>query len=162
MAQQLQSSYHDRSVAVPPSPAVLEPQPRQADRRPAPARAHAQPHAQRGPRAPDRRIRLEKAQQLALLDPQGMGYYVALTIILVVTALVTIYHKQIVFWLNAHTQFLHHKLGWLIPIAVLFVISFPPLFGHEIVAILCGLVWGMWIGFAIVAAGTFIGEIGNF
>lgn len=54
------------------------------------------------------------------------------------------------------------KVGWLIPIAVLFVISFPPLFGHEIVAILCGLVWGLGVGFAIVAAGTFLGELGNF
>lgn len=52
------------------------------------------------------------------------------------------------------------------------------LFGHEIVAVLCGLVWGLgstsaivdgdvtyiftgW-GFAIVAAGTFLGEVGNF
>lgn len=48
--------------------------------------------------------------------------------------------------------------GWLIPIAILFVISFPPLFGHELVALLCGIVWGLWIGFAIVAAGTFLGE----
>jgi ABC-type spermidine/putrescine transport system permease subunit II len=68
--------------------------------------------------------------------------------------------------------------GWIVPIAVLFVISFPPvrpawsrnfsmtdakkLFGHEIVAVLCGLVWGLWIGFGIVAAGTFFGEVGNF
>ncbi|KAH9895315.1 snare associated Golgi protein-domain-containing protein, partial [Cubamyces lactineus] len=52
--------------------------------------------------------------------------------------------------------------GWTIPIGILFVISFPPLFGHEIVAILCGLVWGLWAGFGIVAAGTFIGEVGNF
>jgi hypothetical protein len=49
-------------------------------------------------------------------------------------------------------------VGWLIPIAILFVISFPPLFGHEIIALLCGVVYGLWIGFAIVAAGTFIGE----
>ncbi|KAF8755202.1 hypothetical protein RHS01_05399 [Rhizoctonia solani] len=53
-------------------------------------------------------------------------------------------------------------VGWLIPIVVLFIISFPPLFGHEIVAVLCGLVWGLWIGFAIVCAGTLLGEIGNF
>lgn len=51
--------------------------------------------------------------------------------------------------------------GWLIPIAILFVLSFPPLFGHEIVALLCGVVYGLWIGFAIVAAGTFTGEIGT-
>jgi uncharacterized membrane protein YdjX (TVP38/TMEM64 family) len=57
---------------------------------------------------------------------------------------------------------LSFKFGWIIPIAILFVISFPPLFGHEIVAVLCGLVWGLWIGFGIVAAGTLLGEIGNF
>ena len=39
------------------------------------------------------------------------------------------------------------------------IISFPPLFGHEIVALLCGDVWGIWIGFGIVAAGTILGEL---
>jgi uncharacterized membrane protein YdjX (TVP38/TMEM64 family) len=51
--------------------------------------------------------------------------------------------------------------GWLIPVAILVIISFPPLFGHEIIALLCGVVYGLWIGFAIVAAGTFVGEIGT-
>ena len=32
----------------------------------------------------------------------------------------------------------------------------------QIVAVLCGLVWGLWIGFGIVAAGTFLGEVANF
>ena len=36
------------------------------------------------------------------------------------------------------------------------------LFGHEIVAILVGDVWGVGIGFGIVAAGTLLGELGNF
>ncbi|KAK4684416.1 hypothetical protein P7C73_g5762, partial [Tremellales sp. Uapishka_1] len=63
------------------------------------------------------------------------------------------------------------------PAAILFVLSFPPLFGHErycvgfnsltdsrTVLIRCtgGLIYGVWIGFAIVAAGTFLGEVGNF
>lgn len=48
--------------------------------------------------------------------------------------------------------------GWLIPVAILVVISFPPLFGHEVIALLCGVVYGLWIGFAVVAAGTFLGE----
>jgi len=48
--------------------------------------------------------------------------------------------------------------GWLIPIVILIIISFPPLFGHEIIALLCGVVYGLGIGFGIVAAGTFIGE----
>lgn len=48
--------------------------------------------------------------------------------------------------------------GWLIPIVILIIISFPPLFGHEIIGLLCGVVYGLWIGFVIVAAGTFLGE----
>ncbi|KAJ3510802.1 hypothetical protein NLJ89_g4469 [Agrocybe chaxingu] len=94
---------------------------------------------------------------------EWLWYYVILVVILVITALVTLYHRQIVDWLTPVTRWLHDlRFGWLVPIGVLFVISFPPLFGHEIVAILCGLVWGLWIGFAIVAAGTFLGEVGNF
>ncbi|KAJ3557928.1 hypothetical protein NP233_g11619 [Leucocoprinus birnbaumii] len=94
---------------------------------------------------------------------EWLWYYVILVVILVLTALMTIFHKQIVDWLTPVTKWLHGlSFGWIVPIAILFVISFPPLFGHEIVAILCGLVWGMWVGFGIVAAGTFLGEVGNF
>ncbi|KAG7085643.1 hypothetical protein E1B28_003190 [Marasmius oreades] len=90
-------------------------------------------------------------------------YYVIVVVILVLAALITIYHKNIVDWLEPATRWLKKtSWGWIVPILVLFVISFPPLFGHEIVAVLCGLVWGLWIGFGIVAAGTFLGEIGNF
>lgn len=38
----------------------------------------------------------------------------------------------------------------------------PQLFGHEIIAVLCGDVWGIWIGFGIVAAGTLFGELANY
>ncbi|KAJ7280223.1 hypothetical protein C8J57DRAFT_1301983 [Mycena rebaudengoi] len=94
---------------------------------------------------------------------EWLTYYIILVVILAITALVTIYHEQIVEFLTPVTKWLHDlKFGWLVPIGVLFVISFPPLFGHEIVAILCGLVWGLWIGFGIVCAGTFLGEVGNF
>ena len=40
-------------------------------------------------------------------------------------------------------------------------LDYDQLFGHEIVAMLCGLTWGLGTGFAIVAAGTLLGEIGN-
>ncbi|KAI0951488.1 hypothetical protein AcW1_008522 [Taiwanofungus camphoratus] len=90
-------------------------------------------------------------------------YYVAFAIALVVVILITAFHKQIVNWLQPAANWMHSlPAGWLIPIAIFFVISFPPLFGHEIVAILCGLVWGLWAGFGIVAAGTFLGELANF
>jgi uncharacterized membrane protein YdjX (TVP38/TMEM64 family) len=89
--------------------------------------------------------------------------YILLTLALVVGTLFIFYHDQIVHAIQPAANWMHNfKFGWIIPIAIFFVISFPPLFGHEILAIVCGLVWGVWIGFGIVAAGTFIGEIGNF
>lgn len=105
------------------------------------------------------------------------AWHILSILILVATVIITIKHDEVV----AVSQYLiaqpdtstdapPQKLrpfsekvrdlpaGWLIPVAILFVISFPPLFGHEIIALLCGVVYGLWIGFAIVAAGTFIGE----
>ncbi|CAE7169870.1 unnamed protein product [Rhizoctonia solani] len=97
------------------------------------------------------------------LKKKYIPWYIVLVVICALTALMTLYHKEIVHWLRPAANWMHQfPVGWLIPIVVLFVISFPPLFGHEIVAVLCGLVWGLWIGFAIVCAGTLIGEIGNF
>ncbi|KAI0788370.1 hypothetical protein C8Q74DRAFT_677119 [Fomes fomentarius] len=73
------------------------------------------------------------------------------------------YQQRIVDRLQPFARWMHDTPGgWLIPIGLMFVLSFPPLFGHEIIAILCGDVWGVWIGFGIVAAGTFFGELGNF
>ncbi|KAL1950003.1 hypothetical protein VTO73DRAFT_8884 [Trametes versicolor] len=97
------------------------------------------------------------------LRKEWIWYYFAFAIGLAGVILFTVYHKQIVAWLRPAADWMHNlPFGWTIPIGVLFVISFPPLFGHEIVAILCGLVWGLFPGFGIVAAGTFIGEVGNF
>ncbi|KAB5592156.1 Golgi apparatus membrane protein TVP38 [Ceratobasidium theobromae] len=90
-------------------------------------------------------------------------WYIGLVVVVALTVLMTLYHKEIVHWLKPAANWMHQfQVGWLIPIVVLFIISFPPLFGHEIVAVLCGVVWGLWIGFAIVCAGTLLGEIGNF
>ncbi|KAI9052884.1 hypothetical protein LZ554_003156 [Drepanopeziza brunnea f. sp. 'monogermtubi'] len=80
----------------------------------------------------------------------------------VIIALVTINHAKIVEALRP----ISFKLkgmpgGFIIPIIVLIVISFPPLFGHEIIGLLVGVVWGLWVGFAIVAVGTFLGEVGT-
>ncbi|TBU52452.1 hypothetical protein BD310DRAFT_1043046 [Dichomitus squalens] len=94
---------------------------------------------------------------------EWLWYYVIFVVALTGGILFTVYHKKIVNWLKPAADWMHDlPYGWLIPIGVFFVISFPPLFGHEIVAILCGLVWDLGPGFAIVAAGTFIGELGNF
>ncbi|KAL1722012.1 hypothetical protein EV715DRAFT_248429 [Schizophyllum commune] len=49
--------------------------------------------------------------------------------------------------------------GFVIPLAIYIAISFPPLIGQEVVAMFCGMIWGLGEGFGIVAAGTVIGEI---
>ncbi|KAF8524914.1 hypothetical protein BU17DRAFT_42509 [Hysterangium stoloniferum] len=90
-------------------------------------------------------------------------WYIIGGITLVLTILIAVFDKQIVHALTPAGQWMRGlTLGWLIPIAILFIISFPPLFGHEIVAILVGVIWGLGVGFAIVSAGTFLGEVGNF
>lgn len=72
-------------------------------------------------------------------------------------------HNQIVTALEpAATWMRNLPEGWLIPIGILFVMSFPPLFGHELVNIMVGLVWGLGEGFAIAAAGQLLGEIACF
>ncbi|KAJ6260069.1 hypothetical protein Dda_5715 [Drechslerella dactyloides] len=86
-----------------------------------------------------------------------------LILIGVLFVLLTVYHKQIVHWLQPISNKIRSlSWGWVIPILILIAISFPPLFGHEIIIILTGAVYGLWIGFGIVSAGTFIGEILTF
>ncbi|KAK3989065.1 snare associated Golgi protein-domain-containing protein [Cladorrhinum sp. PSN332] len=94
--------------------------------------------------------------------PKYLVMWFVLAILVVLTVIVTIKHDAVVQHLRPFAQNVRNlNAGWLIPIAILIVISFPPLFGHEIVALLCGVVYGLWIGFGIVAAGTFIGELGT-
>jgi uncharacterized membrane protein YdjX (TVP38/TMEM64 family) len=91
-----------------------------------------------------------------------VAWHILFIAIGVATVLVTVYHDDVVEKLRPFSQSVRDlPAGWLIPIAILFVLSFPPLFGHEIIAVLCGVVYHLWIGFAIVAAGTFVGEIGT-
>lgn len=52
--------------------------------------------------------------------------------------------------------------SWAIPVGILIVLSFPPLFGHEIVGVLCGVIWPLWTAFGIVSLGTLLGELANF
>jgi uncharacterized membrane protein YdjX (TVP38/TMEM64 family) len=70
---------------------------------------------------------------------------------------------QIIDWLSPFVRRLQSiRYGWLIPVAILFVLSFPPLFGNEIVMVLVGIVWGLGVGFAITAVGIMLGEAANY
>jgi len=97
------------------------------------------------------------------LRKQMIPYYIFGTIILLSLVLIAALHTQIVNALQGPANSIRKlPAGWIIPIAFFFVLSFPPLFGHEVLAILVGVVWGLWPGFGITAAGTLVGEIGNF
>jgi hypothetical protein len=72
----------------------------------------------------------------------------------------SLYHHDIIVWLEPKAKRLEAvPAGFLAPIGILVILSFPPLLGHEVVGILLGIVYGLWIGFAIFAAGTLLGEI---
>lgn len=93
------------------------------------------------------------------LSKKYLPMWIVLLIIGVLTALITLKHDAVVEVLRPFAEKVRDiPAGWLIFVAILFIISFPPLFGHELVALLAGVVYGLWIGFGVVAAGTFIGE----
>ncbi|KAI3394259.1 hypothetical protein diail_2962 [Diaporthe ilicicola] len=93
------------------------------------------------------------------LRPKYIPVWIVMIAIGVLTAIITLKHDEVVAALRPFAEKVRNiPAGWLIFVAILFIISFPPLFGHEVVALLAGVVYGLWIGFAVVAAGTFIGE----
>ncbi|KAJ7485172.1 hypothetical protein B0H11DRAFT_1152805 [Mycena galericulata] len=94
---------------------------------------------------------------------QKIQYYGIIAVLLIVTILISVFHSKIITALQPATNWLaDHKIGPLIPIALLIILSFPPLFGHEIVGMLVGVTWGLPEAFLIVAIGTLLGEIANF
>ncbi|CDO74541.1 hypothetical protein BN946_scf184641.g7 [Trametes cinnabarina] len=106
---------------------------------------------------------------LNLLDPGKLKNPRELLRIAITAAVVAllilfvVYQQNIVNWLKPFANWMRRTPGgWLIPIAILILLSFPPLFGHEIIAILVGDVWGVGIGFGIVAAGTILGELATY
>ncbi|KAK7452634.1 hypothetical protein VKT23_012033 [Stygiomarasmius scandens] len=88
--------------------------------------------------------------------------YAIIVVLVAISILFIVFKDKIIHGLEPAAHWLHDTPGgWVIPIVILIILSFPPLFGHEIVAMLCGIVWGLGIGFLIVAAGTILGELAN-
>ncbi|KAG8733751.1 Tlg2-vesicle protein [Ceratobasidium sp. 423] len=88
---------------------------------------------------------------------------IVIIILIVITILLSVLHKQIVTALLPAAKWVKQApAGWLIPIALLVILSIPPLFGAEIVHVLCGMFYGLGIGFLLVCAGTVLGEMLTF
>ncbi|KAJ4320290.1 hypothetical protein N0V94_003467 [Neodidymelliopsis sp. IMI 364377] len=117
-------------------------------------------HSQQGP--PEETEYQPVNWKKIFLSPKHIPWHILGIAILIATVLLSLHHDEVVATLRPFSDKVRDlPAGWLIPIAILIVISFPPLFGHEIIALLCGVVYGLWIGFAVVAAGTFLGEVGT-
>jgi uncharacterized membrane protein YdjX (TVP38/TMEM64 family) len=76
---------------------------------------------------------------------------------------------QIVTFLAPYAQNVAEYPGsWLVPMILLTIVSFPPLFGHELIAMyilndmsngsLTGFVWSMPVAFLLVVTGSITGE----
>ncbi|KAL8286667.1 hypothetical protein RQP46_004195 [Phenoliferia psychrophenolica] len=84
-------------------------------------------------------------------------------LITVAVILLSVFRDKIVDAIEPHkAAILNFPASWVFPILILVVLSFPPLFGHEVVHIIIGLIWGFWKGFLITSAGVFFGELACF
>lgn len=78
----------------------------------------------------------------------------------VAIGLIAYYRDTIVEKFEPHKEdIVNFPVSYIYPVLILIILSFPPLGGHEIVLLVVGLIWGLWIGFAIACVGTFVGEM---
>ncbi|KAJ7334831.1 hypothetical protein DFH08DRAFT_706678, partial [Mycena albidolilacea] len=85
-------------------------------------------------------------------------------VVLVFTALImlSVFHDAIVDGLKPFTDWMqaHNFAGAMIIIGAMIIVSFPPLLGHEILVVLCGVTFSF--GEACIAVGTVLGEVANY
>ncbi|KAF8147749.1 hypothetical protein K438DRAFT_458162 [Mycena galopus ATCC 62051] len=94
---------------------------------------------------------------------QKIQFYAIGAVLIGAVILFSVFHTQIINGLKPFTDWLHDtKLGPLVPIALLFIMSFPPLFGQEIIGMLAGVAWDFPEACIIVAIGTLLGETANY
>jgi hypothetical protein len=65
---------------------------------------------------------------------------------IVIAVLFEVYKKDFERWAKPLTDWLREReaWSWTIPVAILFILSFPPLFGHELVQLIVGVSTQMW------------------
>ncbi|KAK4702512.1 hypothetical protein P7C70_g3718, partial [Phenoliferia sp. Uapishka_3] len=106
-------------------------------------------------------------EELALIPPLTQcirpGWWFALALTTALSALLSSYHHQIIAAISPYKVAIKNaNWSWIPVIIILVIISFPPLFGHELVILAVGIIWGLGRGFAIACAGTFLGELACF
>ncbi|KAL2062177.1 hypothetical protein VTL71DRAFT_6443 [Oculimacula yallundae] len=92
-------------------------------------------------------------------------WIVPLCIVAIVFAvLFEIYKDDFERWLKPVSDWLkaRESWSWTIPTAILVILSFPPLFGHEIVQLIVGLAYPLGVALGIACAGAVLGEAACF
>jgi multidrug transporter EmrE-like cation transporter len=79
---------------------------------------------------------------------------------IVFAVLFEVYKDDFERWLKPVSDWLkvRESWSWTIPTAILVILSFPPLFGHEIVQLIVGLAYPLGVALGIACAGAVIGE----
>lgn len=153
-------------------------------------RKHNHPHlmttdADYGPYAQTDFAQKEK-KRLSKKWQRRLYWLVPLCILLIaIVVLFEVYKEDFLRWAQPLTDWLRARKDWSwivraclrigsevsadlpllpfqIPVAVLFVLSFPPLFGHEVVQLIVGLVYPIGVAIGIACAGAILGEAGCF
>ncbi|KAF8181965.1 hypothetical protein K438DRAFT_1767693 [Mycena galopus ATCC 62051] len=94
---------------------------------------------------------------------QKIIFYAVAGVLLAITIVLSIKGKDIVHDLQPASDWMtSHPAAFLIPIAILVILTFPPLMGQEIVVMFVGATYSLPMACAIAAAGTLLGECANF
>ncbi|GAA5842080.1 hypothetical protein JCM9279_002778 [Rhodotorula babjevae] len=112
----------------------------------------------------------EGRQALCALDYKALArtvfrlrywyWWLLVVAFLTFAALAAIFREPILVYIQPRREaILSTPFSWLVPIAVLVAVEFPPLAGHSVTAVATGAIWGFKFGVPIVFAGTLLGEI---
>ncbi|KAJ7513223.1 hypothetical protein B0H11DRAFT_1949085 [Mycena galericulata] len=94
---------------------------------------------------------------------QKIIFYAVVGVLLAITIVLSVKEKDIVHDLQPASRWMtSHPVAFLIPIAILVILTFPPLMGQEIVVMFIGATYSLPVACAIAAAGTLLGECANF
>jgi hypothetical protein len=65
-------------------------------------------------------------------------------LVIVLVVLFEVYKTSFEHWVSPLTDWLRKReaWSWVIPVSILFILSFPPLFGHEVVQLIVGVSTG--------------------
>ncbi|QRV81721.1 Golgi apparatus membrane protein TVP38 [Ceratobasidium sp. AG-Ba] len=92
-------------------------------------------------------------------NPRFLLTIFGIVILIAIVVLISIFQDEALkLFLPTAKWVRRQTVGYLIPIALLIILSIPPLLGGEIVMLLLGFTYGLWVGFLITCIGMTIGE----